>query len=232
LGDPALHYAVLAAISKGAHKRSEIATVLGRPDSALTYPLLMLEHTMLVDRLEDALRQKRPVYRIAEPLIRFHQLVIRPNEGRLVRRGENEVWVEAAPTVSSLIYGPHMEDLARKWCADHASTRTLGGVADHVMPAVLACKAERSSHELDVVVLVPGGRVSAIGEVKATTVPVDRGAVERLEHIRDLLPPDKAEGRPKLLLFSRSGFTWGLLKLAETRDDVELVDLERLYRGE
>ncbi|GAA3445088.1 AAA family ATPase [Planomonospora venezuelensis] len=236
LGDPALHYAVLAAISRGAHKRGEIATVLGRPDSALTYPLLMLEHTLLIERLDDAFRQKRPVYRIAEPLIRFHQLVIRPNEGRLVMRAEKQVWAEAADAVSSLIYGPHLEDLARRWCMEHASKETLGGVAGQVMPAVLACRKERSSHELDVVAiearLSAADRVTAIGEVKATAVPMDTGAVERLEHIRGLLDPGKVDGPPKLLLFSRSGFTRGLRDLAKARDDVELIDLDRLYRGD
>jgi hypothetical protein len=36
---------------------------------------------------------------------------------------------------------------------------------------------------------------------------------------------------PKLLLFSRSGFTPGLREEADARPDVELVTLERVYRG-
>jgi uncharacterized protein len=35
----------------------------------------------------------------------------------------------------------------------------------------------------------------------------------------------------KLLLFSRAGFTDALHHLATRRDDVELVDLQRLYTG-
>ncbi|MGH3815418.1 MAG: hypothetical protein ACRDUV_23705 [Pseudonocardiaceae bacterium] len=36
----------------------------------------------------------------------------------------------------------------------------------------------------------------------------------------------------RLLLFSRTGFTADLLDTARTSDDVELVDLQRLYYGE
>jgi hypothetical protein len=236
LGDPALHYAVLAAISRGAHRRGEIAAALGRADSALTYPLVMLEHTLLIERLEDALRQRRPVYRIIEPLIRFHQLVIRPNEPRLIRRVGEQVWAESADTVASFVYGPHLEDLARQWCAAHASALTVGGVAGQVRPATLVCRACKSGHELDVVVIeerpFSSDRITAIGEVKATVKKPDLGAVERLEHIRGLLPSEKVDGVPKLLLFSRYGFTPAVERLAAARGDVELVDLDRLYRGE
>ncbi|HEX6471297.1 MAG TPA: ATP-binding protein, partial [Streptosporangiaceae bacterium] len=119
VGDPTLYYSVLAAISRGAHRRGEIAAALGRKDSAITYPLVMLEHTLLIERLEDALRDRRPVYRICEPAIRFHQLVIRPAEARLVRHAAEQVWNDSADTVSSLVYGPHLEDLAREWCLSH-----------------------------------------------------------------------------------------------------------------
>ncbi|HEX6471959.1 MAG TPA: ATP-binding protein, partial [Streptosporangiaceae bacterium] len=115
----------------------------------------------------------------------------------------------------------------------HAGPASIGGRVSRVRPAVLACRACRSSHELDIVAIEaqPGGadRIAAIGEVKATAKRVDVTAVRRLEHIRDLLPADRVQGPPMLLLFSRSGFTADLAKLAGGRRDVELVDLPRLY---
>jgi uncharacterized protein len=53
LGDASLYHAVLAAICGGAHKRSDIAKKLGRPDSALSYPLDMLERVQLVRKVND-----------------------------------------------------------------------------------------------------------------------------------------------------------------------------------
>jgi uncharacterized protein len=236
VGDPTLYYSVLAAISRGAHRRGEIAAALGRKDSALTYPLVMLEHTLLIERLEDALRDRRPIYRIAEPAIRFHQLIIRPAEARLVRHAAEQVWADGAGTVSSLIYGPHLEDLARDWCLSHAEPPSIGGGrASRARPAVLACRDCRSSHELDVVAteVQPSGaeRITAIGEVKATAKPIDVDAARRLDHIRGLLPAAKVQGPPALLLFSRSGFTKELRAFADGRADVQLIGLDRLYGG-
>ena len=55
--------------------------------------------------------------------------------------------------------------------------------------------------------------------------------LRRLEHLRGLLPAARVGSPPKLLLFGRSGFSAELAAEAAGRPDVELIDLERLYRG-
>jgi len=233
--DPAVYFSVLSAIAAGATRRGEIATALGRPDSALHHPLAVLEQLRLVDRLEDALRQRRATYRIAEPLIRFHQLVIRPNQAALAAHGGGEVWPRVADVVTSKIYGPHLEDLARHWCLAYAEPETLGGHPNRALPATVSCRDHRTGHELDVVLIEERPQqprqVLAIGEVKATTRLVGEGELARLEHLRTLVPAELAARPPRLLLVSRSGFTAGLRRAAADRSDCELVDLDRLYRG-
>src|SRR5262249_52901358 len=233
--DPTLYYAVLAAVVRGAYRRSEIAGVLGRPDSALTHPLTMLERTQLPERADDALRSRRPVYRIVEPVIRLSQILIRPNEARLVGGAAGQVWSEAADTVTSLIHGPHLEELARTWCLLHAERDTLGGRASRVQPTVLACPGHREGHQLDLVAVETrpyvGDRVIAVGEVKATRKVMSLAELHRLDHLRALLPAARVDAPPRLVLFSRSGFAADLSAEAGRRSDVELVDLERLYQG-
>jgi hypothetical protein len=87
LGDAAFYHAVLAAICSGSRKRSDIARSLGRPDSALSHPLGMLERVQLVRKVDDALRSRRPVYQVTEPLVRLQHLIIRPAEARFGVRG-------------------------------------------------------------------------------------------------------------------------------------------------
>ena len=53
----------------------------------------------------------------------------------------------------------------------------------------------------------------------------------RLEHIRTLLPPAMTPAPSRLLLFARNGFTPELTAAATARDDLELIDLNRLYAG-
>lgn len=74
--------------------------------------------------------------------------------------------------------------------------------------------------------------VIAIGETKATFAQVGSDQLDRLEHLRSVLPAGSSDRRPKLLPFARSGFTPELRSQAAGRTDVELVDLERMYRGE
>ncbi len=229
--DPAPYHSVLAAIAAGAARRSEIAGRIGRPATAIAHLLGGLEQIGLIARHEDAFRDKRGTYRINDPLIRLHELVIGPHERLLVRGRAQEVWAATADTLAAKIYGPHLEDLAREWCLSHADPGTLGGHPHDVLPATVACREHRRGHEIDVVVVATAAgsarRVLAIGEVKSTRRPIDVDEVLRLDHLRELI----GQGRPRLLLFSRTGFTTDATRLAGVRTDVELVDLDRLYRA-
>lgn len=235
VSDPALYFSVLAAIADGSAKRSEIASLLGRPDTSLRHALSVLEELRLITKIEDALRPRRPVYELAEPVIRFAQLLIRPHEATLTARGGLQVWRDSVDTVSSKIYGPHLESLAREWTLLHASIDTLHGRVNQVHPATVSCRDHKAGHEIDVVAIADlphePVRIMAIGEAKATEKPVGHGELTRLEHLRDLLPPGKTIGVVTLLLFSRCGFTAELSRDAKGRGDVELVDIERLYYG-
>ncbi len=236
IADPTSYAAVLTALSAGRMRRTEIAADLGRPASALAHLLTGLQGIGLVEAVDDALRSKRTVYRITEPIVRLYQLIINRHEAELVAGRAAQVWERNADTVAAKIYGPHFEDLTRQWCLWHASEQSLGGVAARVLPTEIPCRAHRAGHEIDAVVWEhrtgAADRIVAIGEAKASMSPVTADELSRLEHLRTLLPADSVPTPPKLLLFGRSGFTRELAKAAAHRDDVELVDLSRLYHGD
>jgi AAA+ ATPase superfamily predicted ATPase len=235
ISDPTSYAAVLSAISAGSSRRSQIAAVLGRPSSAIGHLLTGLEDIGLIQHLDDALRGKRGVLLISEPIVRLHQLITSRYEPELVAGRADRVWGRSAPTVDSKIYGPHFEDLARQWCLRYADEETLSGTAGAVRPTEIACREHQQGHELDVVVTEDSGatsRITAIGEAKATSDRVGAGQLRRLEHLRGLLPSARVTQPPKLLLFSRTGFTPELTDEAATRPDVELIGLDRIYRGD
>jgi AAA+ ATPase superfamily predicted ATPase len=236
IADPTSYAAVLTAVSTGRHRRSEIASALGRPSSALAHLLSGLQDIGLLEQVEDALRDKRSVFRVAEPVVRLHQLLIQRHEPELVVRQADRVWADNADTVAGKIYGPHFEELARQWCFEHAAPESLGGRASWVRPTEIPCREHRHGHELDLVVAESPAfgaeRITAVGEAKGTRTPIGVAQLERLEHLRGLLPSARVGALPKLLLFARSGFTDDLKRVADGRSDVELVDLHRMYRGE
>jgi AAA+ ATPase superfamily predicted ATPase len=231
IADPTPYAAVLAALASGRVRRNDIAGALGRPASALAHLLTGLEEIGLVERLDDALRDRRSVYRVGDPMMRLYQLIISRHEAAVVAGRGSEVWERHADTVSSKIYEPHFEELARQWCLRHASAGTLGGSASVVRPTEIPCRQHRQGHEVDVVAISDTGKILAIGEAKGTASLMDPGELSRLDHLRDLLPSGRAADSMKLLLFARSGFAPPLRRAATDRPDVELIDLARLYTG-
>lgn len=229
--DTTPYLAVLAAISSGATRRGEIAAAVGRPGDALAHPLAVLTEARLIRPLGDALKQKRTVFHVAEPIMTLNELIIRPNEARLARHQGPAVWAQTADTVSAKIYGPHFEELARTWCAEHADPATLGGQPDLVAATQIACREHGRTHEIDVIVIdkTPNhpNRIAAIGEAKWQQRPCGPEQLTRLEHLRELLAAEGAH----MLLFSRTGFADELVAASQSRADLELVDAARLYAG-
>ncbi len=234
VSDRALYNSILAAIANGRTRPGEIASTLARPQTALAHPLRVLEELRLVRKTEDALRERRASYRILEPLVRFYHAVLSRHVRSHGLEQVAEAWPKAtAAGFSSLVLGPHLEDLAREWTLRHASERTLGGRPAHVAPTVVNDPTRKAKHELDVVALDDRGHALAIGEAKWREVGrVGIEELRRLEEVRSLLVArDLASEDTRLLLFAPA-FTPGLVGTADARTDVELVDLDRLYGGD
>ncbi len=234
VSDRALYNSILAAIANGRTRPGEIASTLARPQTALAHPLRVLEELRLIRKIEDAFRERRATYRILEPVIRFYHAVLSPHVRSHGLEQVAEAWPRAtATTFSSLVLGPHQEELARRWTLRHASERTTGGRPTRVAPTVVNDAANKTAHELDVVALDDRGQALAIGEAKwreAGGIGVEE--LRRLEHIRSLLVARSLASEDTRLLLFAPTFTAGLAKSVASRSDAELVDLDRLYEGD
>lgn len=232
--DTAACPSVLGAICAGDARPSEIAVTLGRPEGAVDDAVAALIGLGVIERLQDPLSRERSVCVLVKPIARLYQLVIAPNEAELAAGQADRVWAGAGAMVDARIYRPHFASVARQWCLRHAAGGTLGGVGRGARPTRVRCRDHQREHELEAVVVedpVADGRVLAIGETNAAVGPMDARPLRRLEHLRALLPGDRVGQPTRLLLFSRSGFAGGLIEEAAARSDVELVGLERIYRG-
>ena len=188
----------------------------------------------LIERLQDPLNRDRSVCVIVKPIVRLHQLVIAPNEAELAAGNADQVLGAqpgnrgGADLLAALRVGGQAVVPAARG-RGHARRRRPRRPADRV-----CCRDHQLEHELDAVVVedpVADGRVLAIGETNAADGPMDARQLRRLEHLRSLLPGDRVRQPTRLLLFSRSGFTAGLVEEAAARPDVKLVDLARIYQG-
>lgn len=228
LTDRSLYHGLLGAIAGGATRRGQIAGVVGRPDNTLAHPLDVLVDLALVERIGDPLHARRSFFRLAEPLVRAHHLLIAPNEGIIERRGARSIEAALTRTLASGIEGAHFESLARDWAARFASPGTLGGEARAIGPSAVSDASAKKELEIDLAV-TSSDRVIALGEAKwAKSVGLD--VLAALEHRRKLLG-DRARSA-KLILFSGGTFERSVRDAAARRDDLELVDPSRLYAGE
>lgn len=232
--DPGLYHSVLAAVTAGNATSGGIAGYVGRKASDVAHPLHVLEDAGLLRRETDAFRKNRTVYRVNEPLIAFHQAVLRPNwtDWELARRPER-LWARAQARFNSQVLGPRFEQLCREWARHHADEAVFGGFADRVASGTVNDPAGRTTHEVDLAVFEARDDGSeallAIGEAKLNET-MGKAHLERLEHIRGLLSNRFDTERTKLALFSGAGFS-GAVKHAADREDVILVGLAELYGG-
>jgi hypothetical protein len=234
LRDTGLYHTVLAAVAEGNATRGGIANRIDRGAADISHHLTVLADAGLLVTERDAFRRNRSEYRIIEPLARFYHAIMRPYWTQLerVRPGRTErIWRTSRHRFVSNVVGPVFEQMCRLWAEDMAAPDTFGGIPARVPSGVVADRAARASHGVDVAVLDPDDRLLAIGEVKWSDA-LGLGHLDRLNHIAGLLA---AGGRRPgvLALFSGAGFTPELRARAERSDGrVQLVDLARLYAGE
>ncbi|MFF4631793.1 AAA family ATPase [Streptomyces griseorubiginosus] len=232
-----LYYDILTAIANGATTPSKIGAALERPRNAVAHPLGVLESTGYIRREQDILRSKHPVITLADPVIRFNQLITLPQAAAVEQGLAEHVWQQATPTFNSKILGPHFEDLARDFTRRYAHTLLPGGWPGPVGTTEVADQAARTKHEVDVIALAAGerpqaprARIALLGEAKATAARRGTGDLERLERIRGLLADQGHDtAATTLVLYSLHGFYPDLVDLANRRDDLLLVDLPALY---
>lgn len=229
-----LHHSILGVIANGAVTAGAIANALRRAVPTLDPALKRLVATGFVVRHDDPLRAKRPLYALADAFLQFHYAVLEPHATLLRERSSAEAWERRLRAVfDSQVRGPVFEEQVRTWTRRFAAPDTLGGEPDHVGPSTVSI--ERTDHQLDVVVARDGETgepatrtVHAIGEAKAGE-RMGKRHLRRLEQARSALGLRAAHAR---LLLVAPSFTDDLVADAARRNDVSLVDLERLYRGD
>lgn len=227
-----LHYAILNAVAAGASSPAKIGSLVERDRAALTRPLDALASAGFLRYERDPLWARRSVITLADPIVRFHNLIT-VGQQDLVETGRSaQAWQAAQPTFTSRILGPHFEHCARDWVR-RAGDPIRGG-AGTVAATVVNDRAGRARYEIDVIALDRGAGgsrtvIRLIGEAKATVARRGLSDLHRLERLKALLNDEGRDATDaRLVVFSMAGFHPELVALAGRRPDVHLVDLPTL----
>jgi hypothetical protein len=226
-----LHHAILGAIANGSVTAGAIANKVGRQVSNIDLVLRRLIEAGFIVRHEDPIRKKRPLYALSDSFLQFHYAVIEPFGASLRERDLRAVWTDRLEAVfNSRVRGPVFEEMARAWTLNYASRATMP-IRDHVGPSFVSI--DGVDHELDVVVAgtgeVPSDReIVALGEAKSGEELTTRHLI-KLERARTALGSHASHA--KLFLYGER-VDETLVQRAAEREDVEIVNLNRLYSGD
>ena len=217
LRQPNTYFSILRALAHGRRKPNEIAGMAGLESGSLSTYLQKLRRLRLVERhipvTESPTASKRGRYRIAAPLFRFWFRFVYGQQDQLRMQAADAYETLVAPELSDYV-SPLFERLCQR-----ALPRLINRQFQEVGQWWF------KEHELDVLGLSDEGLVA--GECKFTTQPVSEGVLSDLErttaNVRWAAGP--ADGEPLYVLFSRSGYTDDLKRIADTREDVRLFDL-------
>ena len=222
LTEPNRYFAILKAIAAGNTTSNEIAQTVGIAGKQISTYTQKLERLRLVERevpvTEDKTKSRRGRYRILDPLFRFWFRFVYGNEDRYERLGadayEAVIESELADFVSQG-FEDRCQDILPVLYPDETFT-DIG-------------RWWYNEYEVDVVGLATGGTM-VTGECKFTSSPLDYSALSSLEAHTDEIrwSPDNAEIAHEYALFARNGFTESVRDAAADRDDLQLVDLERI----
>ena len=229
---PNLYRAVLAATALGRRTPAKINDYAKLSGPRLDPILTTLVGAQFIERLLDPTRSNRPMYFPGDPIIRFHYAVIRPNQSRLrTRSAAAAFWPGAEATFRSKVVGPTFEGMARHWATQYA---TLPGLTEPgTQIGATTVSVDGIEREVELVAArddgdSPGERtITALGEAKSGEA-LTFSHLNTLERVRAALG-DRASGATLVLFGTR--FANNLAARTTDRSDVELVDLERLYKG-
>ena len=216
----ALHYAIINAVAAGATSPAKIGGLLERDRTALTRPIEALVSAGFLRYGSDPLWDRRPLITIADPIVRFHNLITVPQRDLIETGQSNRAWQRAQASFTSRILGPHFEECARDWLRPRIG-------ATQISTTVVNDSRGQAKHEIDVVAVDKSSgraRIRLIGEAKATVTRRGMADLDRLDKLADLLDA----GDAIRAVFSMEGFHADLIGTARSRGDVLLVDLPAL----
>ncbi len=233
LRSPGIYYSLLEELATGKRAIARLGSLLGRSTSYLQPYLDTLREMQIVERSAPitAVGEERGYrYGLADDFMRFWFRFVFPFQDEL-KTGlapralyDGEIADALADHVS-----PTFERLCREWARHSGAATRVGSWWGNALNE-LRRDGARETEEIDVVGLTRAA-VTLVGECKWTRRPMGIDVLADLETLK--IPALRQAGvrvarDVQIVLFSKAGFTDALKEAADAREDVRLIDAERL----
>lgn len=232
---PATYFSLLEELARGEAGIDHLAKTLGSQSATLSSYMDILREMRLVSVHRPAgaaASSRKRKYRLDDGFIRFWFRFVFPHQENLdAGLSPTDLWDGVINGELSEHTAQTFEELCRVY-----TRRRYGVAAPNVGgwwgEAVPRYKPERRDEEIDIVGL-KHKRTEIVGECKWTKGQMPRAVLDDLETyklpalLRDKSIKPPKEG-PRILLFSRSGFSAGLQSAATDDQRVELITVDQL----
>lgn len=226
LREPAIYNSVITAVAGGASRSNEISTKIGiEAPVCAKYLKVLLDLGILIKKTPIAEKPgKKTVYAIGDNFFKFWYRFVLPNTSA-ISAGRIEYIYDS---VIKKHYTDYMGHVFEQMCREY-----LFLYADDV-PILLSDIGQwwgtdpkrKKEVEIDIVGTPAEGMEYLIGSCKYKNEPVGVDELELMKEYAEVFGKGKGY---HYYIFSKSGFTNGLKKLAE-EGEVRLVSLEDMYR--
>ena len=214
LREPRNYFSILRAIAEGRTRLNEIALASGVGNGSKTARYLsILQEMRLVSRRVPATetqpaKSKKGIYEFTDPFLRFWFRYVQPNIGSLELGLADAVLAERVRPTFAAFAGQAFEQAARDYVARLARANALPFVPDRI-----GSWWDRQA-EIDVMAVGEDEQAILLGECKWSPRPLGTNTLKELQSKAGKLPAIDLNSRVSYALFSKSGFTPELRKLA------------------
>ncbi len=220
ISSPHTCWSILQAMGGGAGRVSEIAAKLGLPANQLTHYLELLRDLFLIYREVPVLeknpaKSKKGFYQVADPFLRLWFGTVFPYESFLEFGQLDMIRERLEPQIQE-----HISWCFKQLCRDY--------VRQHAMQfnCLKVGRQWARNYEIDVAGVTADGRLNVIGECKWSRKKVGISVLKKLDMVvkENNLPITQD---CKRMLFSRSGFTDELTRMAQ--QDTRIIPVKSLF---
>jgi hypothetical protein len=218
------YFSLIKAIAMGNHKLSEIARYLEIKQTGLTKYLKVLSDLDLIEREvpvteNNPEKSKSGLYRIKDNYIAFWFKFVYPYRAYL-EKGEDKYVLSQikkgfVQNYASFIY----EDVCREKMWELASSDTWDFRFER-----LGRYWGAKTGEIDIVAIDTVGKNIILGECKYTDTPKGLGVLHKLQEKADEIKALTGAKNVCYIIFSKAGFTQGLVDEAQNNNSLKLVE--------
>lgn len=221
LREPRNYFSILLAISLGKRKMSNIINETGFDKSMVSSYLSVLEKLQITKKEvpiteKNYYKSKKGLYSISDPFFVFWFRYILKNRSLLESGKKKEVLAEIKEGLleqTSFLYEKIAREFVLKKIGDY---QKIGGWWD-------------KNEEIDVVGINNKTKEIIFGECKWTNKKVGTNIFENLKRKTDLVDWHSKDRKEKFILFTKSGFTKNMLKLAR-EEKIILVHQDKVIK--